>query len=98
VLHSTEFSVLQIESQKVEFKAESKVGSLANVKHRPGGGDIKIFDDKLYLKQKSGGTSSIASSEEGHISGTQVMSLHSMITLTDSEVSDLFFSLFSAES
>ena len=29
----------------------SRVGSLKNVKHRPGGGDKKIFDDKEYLKQ-----------------------------------------------
>lgn len=41
----------QIENQKLEFKAQSKVGSLDNVKHRPGGGDIKIFDDKDYIKQ-----------------------------------------------
>jgi microtubule-associated protein tau len=64
---------LQVESQKLEFKAESKVGSLANVKHKPGGGDVKIFDDKVYLKQISAGASSIASSEDGHVSGTQVM-------------------------
>jgi microtubule-associated protein tau len=67
--------MLQIENQKLEFKAQSKVGSLANVKHKPGGGDIKIFDDKIYLKQISGGASSVASSEEG----TQVMTSHSML-------------------
>jgi microtubule-associated protein tau len=72
---------LQIENQKLEFKAESKVGSLANVKYKPGGGDIKIFDDKIYLKQISGGASSIASSEEGRVSGTQVNMLHSMYNL-----------------
>lgn len=43
--------VLQIEDQKVDIKAQSKIGSLDNVKHRPGGGDKKIFDDKEYLKQ-----------------------------------------------
>lgn len=41
----------QIENQKLDFKAQSKIGSLENVKHRPGGGDIKIFDDKDYIKQ-----------------------------------------------
>jgi microtubule-associated protein tau len=91
------FSVLQIENQKVEFKAESKVGSLANVKHRPGGGDVKIFDDKQYLKQRSGGASSIASSEEGHVSGTQVMSSHSMTVLTDCKVSNFNFAMISAK-
>lgn len=33
------------------MKAESKVKSLDNVKHKPGGGEKKIFDDKEYLKQ-----------------------------------------------
>lgn len=41
----------QILSQKIDVKAESKVGSMDNVKHRPGGGEKKIFDDKEYLKQ-----------------------------------------------
>lgn len=59
----TIFSILhlgffkQIENQKLEFKAQSKVGSLNNVKHKPGGGDIKIFDDKDYIKNISGLTS-----------------------------------------
>lgn len=44
----------QIENQKLDFKAQSKVGSLDNVKHKPGGGEIKIFDDKEYIKQLSG--------------------------------------------
>ena len=83
--------MLQIENQKLEFKAESKVGSLANVKYKPGGGDVKIFDDKVYLKQISGGASSIASSEEGRVSGTQVMSSHSMTVLADCKVSKLHF-------
>lgn len=41
----------QIISQKIDIKAESKVGSLDNVGHKPGGGEKKIFDDKEYLKQ-----------------------------------------------
>lgn len=40
----------QIQTQKIEIKAQSKIGSLDNVKHKPGGGEKKIFDDKLYLK------------------------------------------------
>lgn len=40
----------QIQTQKVELKAQSKVGSLDNIKHKPGGGERKIFDDKDYLK------------------------------------------------
>ncbi|KAJ8867122.1 hypothetical protein PR048_032985 [Dryococelus australis] len=62
---------LQIEDQKLDIKAQSKVGSLANVKHKPGGGEKKIFDDKDYLKQVK--TGSVASSE-GRASGAQVSS------------------------
>ena len=40
-------------NQKLEFKVESKVGSLDNVKHRPGGGDKKVFNDVEYLRQMS---------------------------------------------
>ena len=46
------FFAFQIENQKIELKVQSKVGSLQNVKHKPGGGDKKIFDDKEYLKQQ----------------------------------------------
>lgn len=43
-----------IEDQKFEIKAQSKIGSLDNVKHKPGGGEVKIFDDKSYIKQTAG--------------------------------------------
>ena len=46
-------TLFQIHHEKVEIKASSKIGSLANVKHRPGGGDKKIFDDKDYIRQMS---------------------------------------------
>jgi len=39
----------------LEIKAHSKIGSMDNVKHRPGGGEVKIFDDKGYAKQTAGG-------------------------------------------
>lgn len=42
--------IFQIQTHKVEIHATSKVGSLNNVKHKPGGGEKKIFDDKDYLK------------------------------------------------
>lgn len=32
----------QILSQKLEWKASPKVGSLANVTHKPTGGDVKV--------------------------------------------------------
>lgn len=34
----------------MEIKAQSKIGSLGNVHHKPGGGDKRIFDDKEYLR------------------------------------------------
>lgn len=46
---------IQIEDQKVDIRAQSKVGSLDNMKHRPGGGEVKIFDDKSYIKQTTTG-------------------------------------------
>lgn len=57
----------QIETKKFDLNVTSKIGSLDNVKHKPGGGDKKIFDDKDYLKQKSG-----ISSLEQSLSGSQV--------------------------
>ena len=42
---------LQIENRKIQLNVQSKVGSLDNVKHRPGGGDKKVFNDVEYLKQ-----------------------------------------------
>lgn len=68
-LHFSEFLfALQIETKKLDFNVQSKVGSLDNVKHKPKGGDKKIFDDKEYLKQMSG-----ISSENHSLSGSQVI-------------------------
>lgn len=33
-------------TQKLDWKVTSRVGSLDNVKHKPGGGKIQIFDEK----------------------------------------------------
>lgn len=40
---------VRVRTQKLEWKVTSKVGSLDNVKHQPGGGTVKIFDEK-YAK------------------------------------------------
>ena len=45
--------LFQIENRKIDLKVKSKVGSLDNVKHRPGGGDKKVFNDVEYLRQMS---------------------------------------------
>lgn len=45
--------------QKIDIKAESKIGSLDNVKHKPGGGDKKIFNDTAYLRQTSSNVESL---------------------------------------
>ena len=40
--------------QKIKIKAQKgKVGSLDNVKHKPGGGDKKVFNDVEYMRQVS---------------------------------------------
>ena len=39
--------------QKVKVKVQSKIGSLDNVKHKPGGGDKKVFNDVEYMRQVS---------------------------------------------
>lgn len=58
----------QIPTQKIEIKAESKIGSLDNVKHKPGGGEKKIFNDRDYLRQTSSNVESLNGS------GSQVCS------------------------
>lgn len=60
--------ILQIIDRKIEIQAESKIGSLDNVKHRPGGGEKKIFDDKEYLRQMSAGA---MSNENNSMCGSQ---------------------------
>lgn len=81
-----------MENRKLEFKekAQSKIGSMDNMKHKPGGGEKKIFDDKEYLKQmtstRASMTSSKASSKassEGRASGAQSPSLLSPQPLTE---------------
>ena len=42
---------VQIHDEKQQVDVGSRIGSLANVKYRPGGGDKKIFDDKEYTRQ-----------------------------------------------
>ena len=40
--------------QKIKIKVQKgKVGSLDNVKHKPGGGDKKVFNDVEYMRQVS---------------------------------------------
>jgi len=33
---------VQIENKKLEWKAESKVGSMDNARHKPGGGEKRV--------------------------------------------------------
>ena len=65
-------SPLQIYNEKLEFKAKSRIGSLANVKHRAGGGDKKIFDDKEYARQMSDTMSCPARSGPTSLEGSLV--------------------------
>lgn len=44
---------LQIQTHKVEIRAQSKIGSLENAGHKPRGGDKKIETVKLDFKERS---------------------------------------------
>lgn len=50
----------------MEIKAHSKVGSMDNMKHKPGGGEVKIFDDKSYIKQTAGQMGTPTKSQVNH--------------------------------
>lgn len=48
---------VRVVTQKLEWNVKSKIGSLDNVKHVAGGGNVKIFDEKYTSNngsQKSG--------------------------------------------
>jgi len=62
----------KIETRKIEFQAKSKVGSTVNMKHVAGGGNVKIFDDKDYLKQRVDSRQSKASSKASSEGGASV--------------------------
>ncbi|KAI3415943.1 hypothetical protein GPALN_005505 [Globodera pallida] len=59
-------SAKKIPSQKLEWKAQSKVGSLENAKHKAAGGNLKIFNEPVRVKSESkvGSLDNI-----GHVSG-----------------------------
>ncbi|XP_048190481.1 microtubule-associated protein 4 isoform X9 [Perognathus longimembris pacificus] len=45
---------VQIQNKKVDIsKVSSKCGSKANIRHKPGGGDVKIESQKLNFKEKA---------------------------------------------
>ena len=46
-------SLLQIQQVKLNWNAKSKIGSLENATHKPGGGDKKIESLKLDFKDKA---------------------------------------------
>ncbi|KAJ7322750.1 hypothetical protein JRQ81_019037 [Phrynocephalus forsythii] len=47
-------SNVQILNKKIDLsKVSSKCGSKANIKHKPGGGDVKIENQKLNFKEKA---------------------------------------------
>lgn len=49
----TKVCLLQIQQVKLAWNAKSKVGSLENATHKPGGGDKKIESVKLDFKEKA---------------------------------------------
>ena len=77
--------MLQIHNEKVEFKVTSRIGSLANVKHKPGGGDKKIFDDKEYARQMMSEQSSVTRSGPTSLAGSN-MGSHTQVTIQPSSL------------
>ena len=74
------FSRAQIVNEKKNYAVQSKVGSMDNVKHKPAGGDKKVFNDVEYMRQMSdhsaafshqSGNNSLTSSRRE--SGSQVL-------------------------
>lgn len=41
---------IEIKNEKLEFKVQSKVGSLDNIGHVPGGGQRKVKAAELHIK------------------------------------------------
>ena len=70
---------------QVDVNVGSRIGSLANVKHKPGGGDKKIFDDKEYTRQmnelgggnmtRSGSSSLTGSTWDNEMTGSSMGTL-----------------------
>ena len=60
---------IKVVHQKLEWKVTSKVGSLDNVKHRPGGGQIQIFDDKYSSRGSSRSSSAVRTRSDNGSSG-----------------------------
>lgn len=53
---------VRVITQKLDWNVRSKIGSLDNVKHVPGGGNVKIFDEKYSNSIRSGETTPSATS------------------------------------
>ena len=64
----TEGGNVRVATQKLEWNAKSKVGSLDNVKHAPGGGNVRIFDEKYTASGRASSTTRSGNSTP-HISG-----------------------------
>lgn len=63
-----------METQKLDFKdkASSKVGSLDNVKHKAGGGNVKILSEKLEFKERAASKiGSLPASDAGSTRGSE---------------------------
>ncbi|KAA5635113.1 hypothetical protein F3G58_34660 [Pseudomonas aeruginosa] len=53
ILFKYTFNEIQIVTNKLEWNAKSKVGSLQNASYKPGGGDKKIETVKLDFGEKA---------------------------------------------
>uniref|UniRef100_A0A0L8G8F3 Microtubule-associated protein n=1 Tax=Octopus bimaculoides TaxID=37653 RepID=A0A0L8G8F3_OCTBM len=60
---------MYIEDQKLEWKAGSKVGSKDNLKHVPGGGEIKISSQNVLGKEVESNVGCISDEDHQAVGG-----------------------------
>lgn len=78
--HVCLFFFLKISQEKLEWNVESKVGSLKNVDHVPGGGNVSIPKQHLDFKEK-------AHSKVGSLEGATVLQFYyNMANSTNSHI------------
>lgn len=82
---STGGGKIEVKTEKLEWRASSKVGSLDNVKHKPGGGQVQIFDEKYNVAGSSARSSRSGSqvrSPDGNTTPTRTTTVNKENNIT----------------
>ena len=91
--HPSRPTTHQILNQRLSVEAKSRIGSLDNVKHKPGGGDKRVYNDVEYLRQMSeqglGGTGS-SSGQPSRSSSRRQSASHVSARLASKQGIDIF--------